>query len=168
MIIIGVDPGTTSSGLAIISLGEEDWVEFFHLPNALVMTKLTGLAQFRDMVVGYEWLQSYGMAVGESVFRTCHMCGRLKHFADVHGFTVIERTRPQIVKYFTGRSNLKKAAVRSTLLDRFGGNMAKQKGGVLYGISNHMWDALAICVYIYEENYAIKQEQWGETNWNIG
>ena len=38
--------------------------------------------------------------------------------------------------------------------------LAKKKGGVLKGITNHAWDALAVCVYICETVYDYNKDDW--------
>jgi len=74
MRIFGVDPGTKKSGWCYINT---DWasVTFGHDWNRVVIDKLHDCA---PEVLGYEWLQNYGGVVGEDVFRTCYMCGRLR------------------------------------------------------------------------------------------
>jgi len=119
---------------------------FGHDWNRIVIEKLH---ECKPEVLGYEWIQSYGLAVGEDVFRTAYMCGRLR---EAFGGGFHEPTRPQIVRHFTGRSTHKKPVVRQVLRERFEGN-----NDMLKGITNHAWDALAVCLFLLETIY---EESW--------
>ena len=159
MKVFGVDPGTKKSGWCYLELDPDNGVieiRFGHDLNRLVLGYMKESIKSSD-VLGYEWLRSYGRAVGEDVFRTCYMCGRLR---EAHGGNFHEPTRPDVIKHFTGRTNLPKPEVRKVLLSRFGGENAKKKGGILHGITNHAWDALAICVYLCEDIYGYDREYW--------
>jgi len=118
--IFGVDPGTKKSGWCYINLECDIEIKFGHDWNRIVIEELRQFNSLRsELVLGYEWLQNYGGVVGEDVFRTCYMCGRLR---EAHvGDKFHEPTRPTIIKHFTGRTNLKKNEVRKVLLSRFGG-----------------------------------------------
>lgn len=147
--IFGVDPGTKKSGWCYMHLDEDGVtrLEFGHCWNRIVIEELIQFNSLRsELVLGYEWLRNYSGVVGEDVFRTCYMCGRLR--GEYRGDKFHEPTRPEIIKHFTGRTNLPKSEVRKVLLSRFGGENAKKKGGLLQGITNHAWDALAVCVYL--------------------
>ena len=120
---------------------------------------ITQLKDEDPHVLGYEWVKSYGRAVGEDVFRTAYMCGRVREAAPLLD-KFYEPVRPEIIRHFTGRTNLPKPEVRKVLLSRFGGDTAKKKGGVLHGISNHAWDALAVCIYLCEKEYGFSKDYW--------
>jgi len=151
MRILGVDPGQKKSGWCSISAGEDclQEISFGHDWNAEVIEILN---KFQPEVVGYEWVQSYGRAVGEDVFRTAYMCGRVRQ---AHNSCFCEPTRPEVIKHFTGRSNLPKPEVRKVLKERFEGNTDAIKG-----ITNHAWDALAVCVYVLETEYGYSKDYW--------
>jgi len=167
MVIIGVDPGTRESGLAIVDF-ERRTIEMHHMLNGDVLHRIDAEAFLKsDVVVGYEWVQCYGGVVGQDVFRTAFMCGRVHEMATPRCGTY-EPTRPMVVKHFTGRSNHKKPVVREKILERFGGKDARKKGGPLYGVSNHKWDALAICMFIGETIYDIEKTIWNEKSWSVG
>lgn len=169
-ILYGIDPGTTKSGVARVEygVGHTPCIGFWHESNNAVLQRVWNDSSLNVLNISYEWVQSYGRVIGEEVLRTAYMCGRLREVAHLNGYDTHEPTRPQIIRYFTGQTNVKKAHVRQALLDRFGGSMAKRKGQVLYGISNHMWDALAICIYVAEDIYDVEQKIWEETNWDTG
>jgi hypothetical protein len=91
-----------------------------------------------------EQVQSYGMAVGQEVFRTVHWAGRFEEAC--HPIRVGHLTRPVIKAHLCHTAKAKDANVRQVLIDRFGGSEATRKGGVLYGIHRDVWAALAILV----------------------
>jgi hypothetical protein len=164
MRIFGVDPGTKKSGWCYLEVDPNFGVTelaFGHDLNRRVVGAgaMFGSKGPDNMVTGYEWVRNYGGVVGEDVFRTAYMCGRVREVCDKYG-VFHEPTRPEIIKHFTGRTNLPKPEVRKVLLNRFGGDNAKKKGGPLHGITNHAWDALAVCVYLCEEVYGYGKEDW--------
>jgi len=145
--VFGVDPGQKKSGWCYLTTSGV--LDFGHDWNRVVIEKLL---YSKPEILGYEWVKSYGLVVGEDIFRTAYMCGRLRqgHSGKFH-----EPTRPDIVKYFTGRTTHKKPVVREVLKKRFEGN-----NHLIKGITNHAWDALAICIYIGESIYGIDQAYW--------
>jgi len=153
MKVFGADPGQKKSGWCAMDADSTFGIQsisFGHEWNSLTLGKL--ITDPPD-ALGYEWVKSYGRAVGEDVFRTAYMCGRLRQ-----AFTGVfyEPTRPEIIQHFTGRSNLKKVAVREVLKARFGAN----NNNYLKGITNHAWDALAVCIYVYEVFYEYPKTCW--------
>jgi hypothetical protein len=152
MKIFGVDPGPKKSGWCYLDTTDGIKISFGHDWNGAVITRLLELS---PAVLGYEWIQNYGGVVGEDVFRTCYMCGRLREAFKALYFH--EPTRPQIIKHFTGRTNLPKPEVRRVLRSRFEGHNAE----LLRGITNHAWDALAVCIYLYEDVYGYDKTYWG-------
>lgn len=144
---------------------EPDWVseiKFGHHWNRIMLTHQAQFGELDDseMVIGYEWVKNYGRVVGEDVLRTAYTCGRVRELGS-HGGDYHEVTRPEVIRHFTGRTNLPKSEVRKVLLDRFGGETAKKKGGLLHGITNHAWDALAVCIYLCENVYDYDKNYWG-------
>ncbi len=160
MKIFGVDPGTKKSGWCYINIHKVEGlkeINFGHDFNSLVIEQ--GKQYSPSLIIGYEWVKNYGRVVGEDVFRTAYMCGRVREALSLNA-NFFEPTRPCIIKHFTGRTNLPKSEVRKVLLDRFGGPDAKKAGGPLHKISNHAWDAMAVCLYIKEYIYGIDKKIW--------
>jgi len=102
MKIIGCDPGETSSGLCVLDVDLAKPIVLLDDLNEVVITVARLACEDKEYVIGYEWVQNYGRVVGESVMRTCHMCGRLYSEAAKNNTTLHEPTRPQIVRHFTG------------------------------------------------------------------
>jgi Holliday junction resolvasome RuvABC endonuclease subunit len=97
--------------------------------------------------VSIEMVQSYGMAVGRSVFETCLMIGRFIEIAAEHSVPCSLYTRVSVKSYVTGMSGkAKDPHVRAACIDRYGLNSEK-KGGVLADIKKDLWAALALAIY---------------------
>lgn len=155
MKIFGIDPGTLHSALAVID--SEDPQIIIHKEwklNTSIEDYILWEFQEGD-VLGVEWVANYGRVVGEEVLRTAYAAGRFSLLADQRGASrIVEDTRPMINKHFCGTGSVPKAHCRQALLDRWGGKPAKLKGGALYPISNHIYDALAVAVYVSDKYYA--------------
>ena len=159
MIITGIDPGTKQS--AIVTLTLDGTVMRSISYNLTENERVEDILRWdKADVMVYEWIQNYGRVVGEEVLRTAYWCGRFASAAENSGMLVEFTTRPKIVRHFTGQTNVKKAHVRQAILDRFGGSSAKRKGNILHGISNHLWDALAVAMFMLEEKNVCKPEDW--------
>tara|TARA_R110000851_G_scaffold301587_8_gene458223 strand:- start:676 stop:1152 length:477 start_codon:yes stop_codon:yes gene_type:complete len=141
MITYGIDPGTYKS--ALVGIDEEFKVIFKQYASNLEIEKtLETLNQKHTLCI--EFVQSYGMAVGQTTFLTVRAVGRFeKAFGD--DANIYLYTRPTILSHITGGvRGKKKTQVIQSLKLRFG---EAKKGQPLEGISNHLWDALAVAVY---------------------
>jgi len=148
LIVYGIDPGTTDS--ALVSFEMEPFpqemviVDKLYLPNAELEQFLADRGNSKDHLA-IEFLQSYGMSVGQDVFLTARAVGRFEvcwgYQDNVHLYA-----RPTILTHITGGIRAKKKKdVRNALILRFGGT---KKGQPLYGVRvDHEADALAVGVY---------------------
>ncbi len=101
-----------------------------------------------------EAIASYGMAVGSEVFETCVWSGRLiQRWADSHGDGAIASRvyRRDVKLHLCGSARAKDANVRQALIDRFGPGKDRAIGrkaspGPLFGVTSHVWSALAVAV----------------------
>jgi len=144
MVIYGIDPGTYQSALVGI---DEDFKIIYKLyaDNKEIEIALTQLKkEGGNNTLCIEFVQSYGMAVGQSTFLTCRAVGRLeKAWGDDDSINLY--ARPSILSHITGGVRGKKRTqVRDALRLRFG---ESKKGHPLEGIKTHLWDALAVAVY---------------------
>lgn len=151
--VIAIDPGSEGSGVVFIYKGvprlkffdknEEviDYLRFTRQSNLLADT--TG--PLPPLVI--EMIASYGMAVGKSVFETCVWIGR---FTEAYGSTRTSYLyRPDIKLHLCRDSRAKDSNVRQAIMDRYGSTREKAIGtkknkGPLYGVSNHLWSAMAV------------------------
>lgn len=150
--IICIDPGPTSSG--VVCLGADG-----RIVSALPDCDNTMLREWdclRDQALAdrviIEKIESYGMAVGASVFDTCVEIGRFVELADTAPGRVILLPRREVKLALCGSSRAKDANVRQALIDLYpatGGGRVPQVGtrarpGPLYGVNGHAWSALAL------------------------
>ena len=90
-----------------------------------------------------EMIASYGMPVGQDVFRTCLWIGR---FVEAWGGPYTLVTRLECKLHICHHGNAKDPHVRQALIDRFGPPGTKKQPGKTYGFKADMWAALACAV----------------------
>lgn len=147
-LVIGIDPGTSSS--AYVAFDGADVVEHEITSNvnvALYLRKLRERGPFSEVpfdhypeapAVVFESVESYGMTVGREIFQTIFWTGRLFQIArDTIGPTHVSRLPRRSVKKHLCRSNaVKDKHIRAALVKRFDS----------LKLSSHEWSALAIAV----------------------
>jgi hypothetical protein len=158
MIVLGIDPGPVQSALVLFHSvdGADDPVTSGRVlragkeDNDIVRTLVGSIPDTDHFAI--EMIASYGMPVGESVFRTCYWAGR---FVQAYRAPdeVVELKRSEIKMHLCGSNRAKDANVRQALIDRFGGVEGKSRAiglkktpGPLYGFSKDMWAALGVVV----------------------
>jgi len=172
MVILGIDPGPTRTAWVLIhGVGDSvklldcDWCE-----NHNAKFQMQRVAPGSSSVkVFCEDIQSYGLAVGESVFMTARWVGRFwEMFEGEAPFTRI--TEPKVKLHLCGVMRAKDTHVRRATLDRFeqsGGGSTPEIGtkgnpGPLFQFKEvsaarkqecgksameHLWSALAVAIY---------------------
>jgi hypothetical protein len=143
--VLSIDPGTTQSAWAVFERGQP--VNFGICDNLtmLELVAVRGLlhATGREpLTVVIEKVASYGMAVGEEVFETVRWAGRFEQAAQPA--TVVRIPRLAVKLALCHDSRAKDANIRRAVIDRFGGDAATRKGGVLHGASKDVWAAIAV------------------------
>lgn len=152
MKILGIDPGTTESGWVIYDTENHSIIDKGIWNNEKV---LDAIAAFGFGVVAIEMVASYGMPVGKETFETVYWIGRFAEKARSFGICVKRYyKKTDINPTICFNSNVKDAMIRRALLDMFpktGGGKepsigTKKQPGALYGISSHMFPALAVAL----------------------
>ena len=146
--ILAIDPGTTKS--AYVFYGEGRVHDFGIRDNDDDMIWVCNGESDWPIAshVAIEMVACYGMAVGREVFETCVWIGRfIQAFNGPH--TKVYRTA--VKSHLCHSARAKDANVRQALIDKFGpGKEAaigtKKKPGPLYGVTSHVWAALAVAV----------------------
>lgn len=142
--ILGIDPGTTESAYI---LWDGTVKEKGFLPNAEILFMLRMLhneGTWRPNGIAIEMIASMGMAVGQETFDTCLWIGRFIERAHIKPRLVY---RKEIKMHFCGTPRAKDTNVRQSLIDRHGAPGTKNNPGTLYGVSKHIWSALAVADY---------------------
>ena len=147
MIIAGIDPGPHSSGFCVWDTDAQKIK--FSIPNMINYN--IGRARFGETVYIIEDIKSYGMAVGESVFSTCKQIGELLYRLD----NIESVYKRDIQLHFCNTVRAKDTNIKRVLLDRFGEKGTKKNPGLTYGLSNHAWDAFALCILHQDKELGI-------------
>jgi len=152
--LIAIDPGDEVSAWLIYDWADGrplDWAD--EEPNASLLNILGHWSATRCVIEG---MQSFGMPVGQDVLDTCVWIGRFIEawYRKTHTEPVIVY-RKEVKHHLCNQIVAKDAHVRQALLDRFGPGKPRAVGtiknkGPLYGISGHVWQALAVAVTAVE------------------
>lgn len=146
MIVLGIDPGPTTTGWAIWSTNERRVLRSANeCQNADVLELLTG--RITDAVV-IERVQLYGGSpAGGSVFETAEWGGRFCQRALDQRHEVHWLKRPEVMKQLAGKGRAKKEEVRAALLGAYpGGKGDKYAPGPFFGVAGHAWSAAELAV----------------------
>lgn len=152
--MLAIDPGPTQS--AILSYDGDRPYDFGIYPNDDVLEILDdAYKETSSAFLVIEMVESYGMPVGKDVFETVLWIGRF-----MQQWRGLSRLlgRKEVKLHLCHSARAKDANVRQALLDKFpaaGGGKTPQVGtkgqpGPLYGISSHLWSALAVAVTWWE------------------
>jgi hypothetical protein len=148
-VIMAIDPGDTHSAYCFLVNGEiadkgkvenEVLLKMLEIKESAKM----GGVEISDAELVIEWIQGYGMTVGQSVFETCRWVGKFEH---AWGRPVTLMGRKAVKSHLCNTTKAGDPHVREALIDRFGGQRGKAKQkGVLEGFSGDMWAALGVAV----------------------
>ena len=165
MEILAIDPGEKESGWLIFQPSGRKIRDAGVDSNQMVRDNLIVWRGLGGIAVVIEDIQSYGMPVGRSTFETVRWMGR---FEEIMGsFGVMWLPRRAVKLHLCGSARAKDSNVRQALLDKFrdgqGGGKTPQIGtkkqpGPLYGISGHLWSALALAVTYTETKLGVSCE----------
>lgn len=149
--IVGIDPGPNEHGIVffdgerVVGKANADWdcaveaINFASLPS--------------DAVIACEMIECFGMPVGREVFQTCVRIGQL-----LQAFPTMRLIpRRDIKMHLCGTPRAKDPNVRQALIDKLGPVGTKKQPGPCYGVSSHLWSALAVAVTA-AENQVTKNE----------
>jgi len=143
---IGIDPGPENSDAVI--LDEEGLiVGKLSCPNGGMYTAVNTWVMQGERVVVEDW-EPYGGKLGQESVATIKFIGALVW---AHGCGAI--SRPDVCEHLCNRRKVPDSAIREALmyLPRYGPGKEKAVGkkktpGPLYGITGHLWAALAVAV----------------------
>lgn len=144
--ILAIDPGCYESAFVLIDGAEVCAAK--KVTNDEILAELDDL-KLVDVVI--EKVESYGMPVGAEVFDTVFWYGRFTERAIRAGAKTLSLVPRRKVKlHHCGSARAKDANVRRAVLDRFGGDAAKRRGGPLHGVKGDAWQALALALYVQD------------------
>lgn len=144
MRVIAVDPGTTESAWAVVESGGHVYSHSKEC-NGDLLRRLRAV-EGHHLVV--ERIGSYGMPVGEEVFKTCYWSGRFLEAAAVRNDCLLMYRR-EVKLHLCGSPRANDAAIRQRIIDIYGPGRDKAIGtkkdpGPLYGVKADIWQAIAL------------------------
>lgn len=148
--VTAIDPGTHET--AIVRWDGSRILKKAILPNEGAIEQLALLSfDSPTDALCIEMISSYGMPVGKEVFETCVFIGRIYQlwFRET-GQAARLIYRKDIKMHLCQSVRAKDGNVRQALIDRYGAPGTKKAQGVTYGISKHLWAALAVAVFAYD------------------
>lgn len=148
--ILAIDPGTEKSAFVVLTGPDEP----FQILDKGVESNddlrrilfLEGPLAVSDFAI--EMVASYGMAVGQTTFETVFWVGRFWELAGRANIPNRARLyrKTDVAMHLCHSMRAKDTNIRQALIDRFGEPGTKASPGVLYGVSTHIWAALAVGV----------------------
>lgn len=143
--ILAIDPGTEQS--AIVQMWPDGRIEGARIERNADVRNWARVAFNCERRVAIEMVACYGMPVGREVFETCLFIGRLYEIAQQNGSPVTLVYRKDVKIHLCGSMKAKDGNIRQALIDKYGAPGTKKAPGRTYGISSHLWSALAIADY---------------------
>lgn len=162
-IIIALDPGDTETAWVKVNT-DRKVLDHGHQPNVEILGLLTHV--FTNCVIETdpapvivcESVESYGMAVGKTVFETCRWEGRFHQKAVDLTLPFHRLYRRQVKMHLCGNNRAKDTNIRQALVDKLGDKGTAKEPGPTRGVSGHIWAALAVAVTFIETQH-IKNQQ---------
>ena len=157
--IIAIDPGTFESALATYDGVKPLWFD--------ILDNFTVLQMFRDahpVLQGathcvIEKIVSYGNAMGQTTIDTAMWTGVFMACCDEHVCKATLMRRKEVGKHLCLNGNAKDSNITQALADRFAyGIRNKGKGvikepGYFYGFRDDIWQAFALGVTYWDQNF---------------
>lgn len=163
-LVLGIDPGPTSSGLVMYSPADEvvAWAES---AASLSDVRQAMDSMSRGDLVLIERVESYGIP-GNSLLDTAEVVGRLREYGEGRGLRVEVMTRREVCRQLDVTGGGKDRQVREVCLALHGRERSvavgtKRQPGPLYGVSGHAWQALGL-VLAWLRRDALDMVQGGE------
>lgn len=146
-IILAIDPGTDWSAYVLWDCDRKLILEHEFLLNKVMLAHLSFKTPSTTRLY-IEGIASYGMPVGAEVFQTCYWIGKFMLQWELNDNDNPPELilRKQVKETLCHSAKAKDGNVRQALIDRLGPPGTKKNPGKTYGISKHIWSALAVAV----------------------
>jgi len=145
--MIGIDAGNTESGIASFDGVRLHWARKMSNTALLAMIWASDDALKGKRVV-LEMVASYGMIVGQEIFDTCRVIGRIQEACERQGAKVTLVFRKTVAAHICGSVRASDANIKQALKDRFGGKGTKANPGIFYGVAgSDQWSAIALATW---------------------
>jgi len=147
--IIGIDPGPNEH--ALVWFDGQRVVRAENLETDKAIEAITGPTCFP---IACEIVECFGMPVGRDIFQTVLQIGRIHQTAQ--WMRLIPRRDVKL--HLCGTARAKDGNVRQALIDKVGAVGTKRDPGPCYGVSNHLWSALAVAVTAFDNE--VTKNEW--------
>jgi hypothetical protein len=150
--IIGIDPGSDKSAMVIWDTRGQKIISHIWDTNSKIERRLS-VERHVCTVLAVEYPYLFGKKVWQQVIDTAFVIGRfVKTFEPTYGEEVSNRMIYYINSnawriFISGQRGAKDSAVKQAIMSKYGGKGTKDNPGILYGIADHEWDALSVCLY---------------------
>lgn len=140
---IGIDPGSTKSGVVVWMNGKVGLHTV--MPNDELRQRLASVGQIAQPTKLAIEMFSVASTCGIEVFESCRWVGVFQtEWGDRHPHRLV--VRKEIYHELLGGSIGKDSLVRQALIARIGPVGTKTVPGPLFGVVSHEWQALAVAV----------------------
>lgn len=140
--ILAIDPGTTESAFVV---WDGTLLDSGFVPNEVLREFFRARLSFLEAdEVAIEMIACYGMPVGKETFETCLWIGRFCERSRIEPRLVY---RKDIKIHLCGSMKAKDGNIRQALIDKHGQRGTKKQPGPTYGLSKHLWAAMAVASY---------------------
>ncbi len=146
MRILAIDPGAKQSGYVLWDMDTLKALSMAHCPNEVIFRLIEKESSESIDIVAIEQIRGYGIVAGDDTFDTCEWIGRFDAIAGERGIGTRLIPRKDIKRHLCGNTTTNDKYIRQALIDRFGEPGTKKSPGPLFGISGHLWAALAVAV----------------------
>lgn len=143
--VLALDPGTHETAIVVWDGATLHAKEFLRNEDLLALLISGDLLPYDSVAI--EMIACYGMPVGKETFETCLWIGRFIERAKKPVRLVY---RKDVKIHLCGTTKAKDGNVRQALIDKHGAVGTKNQPGRLYGVSKHIWAALAVADYARE------------------
>lgn len=161
-IVMAIDPGNIESAYCAINKETLEPLWIGKVENRELASILKKGIAYDEFVI--ERVQSYGMAVGRSVFQTCEWTGRFVQIASDTGVPVSYVHRKDEKLHICGDSRAKDTNIRMALIDRFAktanGKGSKKSPDFFYGFKADIWAAYACGITYIEKGPSEKEDAY--------
>ncbi len=151
MFVIAIDPGPEEA--AYVLWDGKQIESFGNLPNSEMLEYLQKRKDLIEYACAIEQIRGFGVMASDGLFDTCHWTGRFLQAFGEHRTHMIPRKKAAAHVCGTGGIS-KDAFVREAIISKFGGKDVaignKKNPGKLYGISSHLWAALAVALTYWD------------------
>jgi len=159
MRVLAIDPGTNKSGVVIYNTETRE----VHLKATVLNMGLKIAIEHKSMKfdhVAIEMIAGYGMQVGKDTFETVIWIGRFIERCEMMSIPIDKVYRKDVKLCLLHKTRGTDSLIRKAIIDLYpkegGGSVpqigTKAKPGPLYGITDHMWQALAVALTWAENN----------------